>query len=194
MLPTPIRLIETAAPGAEPVTLDEAKAQLREGNDDDDALIRALIAAARQAAERFTGRALITRGYSLYLDVWPEEGAVALPYPPLVSVSSVQVYADDDAALEFPAGSYFADRASMPGRVALRAGIMPPCPGRGTNGIEIRYRAGYGAAPSDVPELLRHGILRLIAHLYQHRGDDGDSLIESAGSAALLRPYRILGL
>lgn len=189
---TPYRLIETAPPGAEPVTLSEAKAHLRVDNDAEDALIARIVAAARQACESFTGRSLIARGYSLFIDAWPEDGrqAVVLPRPPLIAVTSVQVYADDDTALEFPAAGYFADTAGA--QVVLRACTVPPLPLRAAGGIEIRYRAGYGPAPDDVPEALRQGILQLAAHLYQHRGDEG--ALKAPFAAALFQPYRVMQL
>jgi uncharacterized phiE125 gp8 family phage protein len=191
------RLTETSPPGAEPVTLDEAKAQLREASDAEDALILSLIAASRLTCERYTGRAFIMRTLSLFLDAWPDDGCVTLPCPPLVAVSSIQVYADDDSATSFPASSYFADLAG--GRVALRTNALPPLPLRAANGIEICYRAGYGAAPSDVPAPLRQGVLRMTAHLYQHRGDGlgvsaGLETPAVSGAASLLRPYRVMGL
>lgn len=75
-----MNLIETTPPEAEPLTLEEAKAHLRITHDADDDVINALIRAARGMCENDTGLALITRGYSLYLDVW-ERGIVTLPNP-----------------------------------------------------------------------------------------------------------------
>lgn len=193
----PIRLVETTPPGAEPVTLDEAKAHLRLVHDSEDETVRGLIAAARQACEDFTGRALIARGYSLFLDQWPAEdrgGGVQLPRPPMLSVSGIYVYADDDTALEFPAAGYFVDAAAMPARVVLRAAVSPPLPLRVASGIEIRYRAGYGAAPDAVPAALRTGMKQMIAHLYARRGDDSGSALKASGAAALFHPYRVMQL
>ena len=50
-----------AGPGEEPVTLAEAKAWCRIDGADDDALLAALIAAARLQVESLTGRALMTQ-------------------------------------------------------------------------------------------------------------------------------------
>jgi hypothetical protein len=62
------------APSVEPVSLAEAKAHLRVDVTDDDALITALITAARQSAEHKTRRSLCTQQWSLVLDQFPVPG------------------------------------------------------------------------------------------------------------------------
>ena len=68
--------------------------------------------------ESNTGRALITRSYSLFLDRWPGvrfahrfrpehrripiahlAGEIELPYPPLLSVTQINIYAADNSVL-----------------------------------------------------------------------------------------------
>src|SRR5690606_2429764 len=61
-------LVMTAAPAAEPITLSEAKAHFRVDTDDEDALISSLIVAARLLIERALGLALMTQGWSYFLD------------------------------------------------------------------------------------------------------------------------------
>jgi uncharacterized phiE125 gp8 family phage protein len=215
---TPIyRLVETTPPAIEPLALDEVKTFLRVDQSNDDALISALITAARMFCEANTGRSLITRSYSLFLDRWPEARlphrfrpgaedrpyslpvervtkAIDLPYPPLLSVTQINIYAADNSATVFDPDSYFVDTAGVPGRVVLTQGAMPPLPGRIANGIEIQYTAGYGTAETDVPVLLRQGMLQVIAHLYEHRGDSPDQALLASGAAAIFQPYRLVGL
>ena len=66
-----------------------------------------------------------------------------------------------------------------------------PLPGRAASGIEIRFTAGYGAAPGDVPEALRQGLRLLVAHLYEHRGDDMETAASASGAVRLWQPYRL---
>ena len=68
-----MNLVITTPPAAEPLTLEEAKAHLRITHDADDDAINALISAAREMCESYTGLALITRGYSLYLDLFEKD-------------------------------------------------------------------------------------------------------------------------
>ncbi len=207
------RLVETTPPAIEPLTLGEVKTFLRVDQTSDDTLISSLIMAARMFCEVNTGRSLITRSYSLFLDRWPEvrhprlfrpeqrrlpltlePSAINLPAPPLLSVTQINIYAADNSAAVFDSGSYFVDTAGVPGRVVLISGTVPPLPGRVANGIEIQFTAGYGAAEDDVPVLLRQGMLQVIAHLYEHRGDSPDQALLASGAAAIFQPYRLMGL
>ena len=76
-------------PGAEPVSLGQAKAWLRVSHADEDELITDLLRASRERVEAFTGRALIQRQYRESLDDWPANRfsacgtAFALKAPPL---------------------------------------------------------------------------------------------------------------
>jgi hypothetical protein len=211
------RLVETSPPSIEPLTLDEVKIFLRVDQTNDDALITTLITAARMFCEGNTGRSLITRGYSLFLDRWPgarlphrfmpgmedqqtripvalEMCNIDMPYPPLLAVGQINVYAADNSSTVFDSGSYYVDTAGVPGRVVLTAGALPPLPGRIANGIEIQYTAGYGATEDNVPTLLRQGMLQVIAHLYEHRGDSPDQALLASGAAAIFQLYRLMGL
>ncbi len=75
-------------PAEEPVTLAQAKAWLKVETDDEDALIAALIPAARARAEWHTGRAFVTQHWTLWLDGLGD-GYIEIPLAPLVSVESV---------------------------------------------------------------------------------------------------------
>ncbi len=209
------QLAETTPPGAEPLTLEEVKTFLRVEHDNDDDVVMGLISAARQFCEQATGRSLITRGYSLYLDRWPDEpsgrsawwdgvregaavpvtsAGLSLPRPPLLFVTRINVYSIADVATEISASDYFVDTAGTPGRVVLTGGAMPPVPGRVANGIEIQFKAGYGATPQSVPMLLRQGMKQVIAHLYAHRGDDAAHALAASGAGAIFQPYRVRAL
>jgi uncharacterized phiE125 gp8 family phage protein len=74
--------VETA-PAVEPVTLTEAKQHLRVDIDDDDTYIEALIVAARQYAEEYLDRALISQQLAVRMDTFPYE--FELPRPPMAT-------------------------------------------------------------------------------------------------------------
>lgn len=209
-------LIRTTPPASEPISLSEAKAHVRVSISDDDALITNLITATRMICEEFTGRALITQGWRLWLDTFPgdrlawwdgtREGAaskltvrrfILIPRAPLQSISAVNVYADDDSSVVFSPTLYFVDSNAEPGRLALRNNASWPVPQRVSNGISVDFTAGYGVA-SAVPQALKQGMLAHIAQLYEHRGEglrlNGDALSVKALPdivQALYQPFRV---
>jgi uncharacterized phiE125 gp8 family phage protein len=179
-------------PAEEPVSLAEAQAHLKLDTDDNDALIAALVSAARTRAEWHTGRAFVAQGWTLWLDGWPEDGIVEIPLPPLISVASVTTYARNDTATVLAADSYRIDAAAAPARLAIKNALAPPVATlRRTDGIAVAFTAGYGAA-SAVPAPIKQAILAVVADLYVHRGDEAALVGDTA--AALLAPYRVFKL
>ena len=183
-------------PALEPVTLAEAKAHARIDTTTDDALISNLIIAARQWAERYTGRAFITQTWTLAIDMllsgkqWPDDAnAINLPRAPLQSVTTVQYYDDSDAATLWATSNYFVDTSREPGRLVLRSGSTWPSPTRVAYSLIITYVAGYGPDGSSVPEPIKAAIRELVGHFYEHRGDEDAPPCFAA--QALLNPYRV---
>lgn len=190
-------LVLVTGPAIEPVSVAEAKAHLRVDADTDDALITALVAAARQHAEAVTRRALITQTWELVLDGWPSGGEIALPLPPLQSVTSI-AYTDADAGEHvLDAGDYLVDTAAEPGRIVRTAAGWPSVSLQEAAAIRVRFVAGYGDAAADVDEAIRQAILLLVGHWYENR-----EAVVGTGAVpkplplafdALLWPYRIWG-
>jgi len=118
-----------APPGEEPVTLAEAKAFCRIDGSDEDALVNALIAAARLQVESLTGRALITQTWRLTMACAPR--LVELPVIPVAAL----VAAPDGAVLQ--------------GDAVL---LVEP-----VDELTVDYTAGYGAA-ADVPGDLKQAV------------------------------------
>lgn len=182
-----------AAPAVEPVTLEEAKAQLRIDGDEEDALLATLITVARLHIERSLDRCLITQSWAWYLDAWPRALHIALPMAPVQAVTAITTFAVDDAESAFDADDYFVDADGEPARVVLRGALAWPTPGRRANGIKVAFTAGYGDTGGDVPAPLRQALLMLVAHWQERREPvalDAAPLEVPATVAALLAPYR----
>lgn len=161
----------TAAPAVEPVSLAEAKAFLRVGHADEDALIGDLIAGARQQIEALTGLALITQSWRETLDAWPLRRlsacgqAVRLMRCPLIGVDALRVFDPSGAARLIDPAEYRVEPGE-PGRlIAVLPFTLPP-PERPAGGIEIEFTAGFGAGANEVPAPLREAILQLVADRY----------------------------
>jgi len=192
-------LTVTGPPAVEPLSLGDVKLQCRldPASSDEDSLLNALIAVARQRAEQFTRRALITQTWELWLDAWPKGSGLSLPRPPLQTVDSIKYYNTAGVEAEFAAANYQVDIASEPGRVSLGYGkSWPTTTLRPINGVCIEYDAGYGDAAASVPEAIRQAMLLIVGHLYEHREDAIDARVAPEaipfGADALLWPYRVL--
>jgi uncharacterized phiE125 gp8 family phage protein len=185
-------LVLTAAPEAEPISLAEAKAHLRVDSDHEDALIGQLIAAARSVVERALGLALLSQGWSYYLDAWPRSATVALPLAPVQAVTAVTLHDAAGGATEIGAGAYDVDVLSQPARLVLK-GAVPPVAPRALNAFEIAFIAGYGGGAADVPAPLRQALLLLVAHWFERREPVVLGAMAQevpATVAGLLLPYR----
>ncbi len=184
-------------PSIEPDTLAELKAQARVDANTEDTLLQGLVVAARQWAERYTGRAFITQSWRLAFDRPPEKRFVLVPRPPLLAVTQVQSYDDNNNATLWNASNYYVDTLPEPGRLVLRQGGAWPDPGRFVNGLQIDYTAGYGPSANFVPEPIKLAIKQLATHWYAHRGE---AVVVGAQAVAkhvplliqaLLDPYRV---
>jgi len=135
-----------AGPGEEPVSLAEAKAFARIDGGDEDALVSALVAAARLHVESLTGRALVTQTWRLVLKC-VSGLVVPLPVVPLPVVPAM-------ALVDAP------DGAVLQGDAVLLASRVDE--------LTVDYSAGYGDA-EDVPQDLKQAVLTLVAYWYEHR-------------------------
>jgi uncharacterized phiE125 gp8 family phage protein len=163
-------LVIATAPAVEPVSLAELKTHSRVTISTDDTYLTDLIKAARQKAESFLRRTIITTEYDLYLDDFPSTTAIALTRPPIQSVTSVK-YVDTDSVIQTLTVNtdYVVDTISEPGWVVLPDGVSWPTAKETPNAVVVRFKAGYGDAGSDVEDKIKLAIKHLAAHWYQFR-------------------------
>lgn len=181
-----------SGPGQEAVSVSEAKAHLRLDGNAEDLLVASLIVTSRLHVEAALGLALIAQSWRMTLDRWPEGGEVRFPIRPISAIASVTVRAGDGTPTTIAPEDYLLDGHALRPRLIVREGRRP-IPGLPVNGIEIVFGAGLGDAAEDVPQPIRHAILLLVAHWYEHR----DPLEIGSAAAAippavsdLLKPYR----
>ena len=157
----------TDGPDVEPITLDEAKLNMKVYCDADDDLITALIVAARRSCEDYENRAYITQTITLKRETLPSQ--IILPRPNLQSVTSI-VYIDDGGDLQtLDSGLYDVDVYREPGQVVRAYGENYPSVRGDVNSVTIVYVAGYGDEATDVPQDTVQAIHLMIAHLYENR-------------------------
>lgn len=181
-----------SGPALEPISVSEAKAHLRLDGNAEDLLVASLIVTSRLHVEAALGLALIAQSWRMTLDRWPEGGEVRFPLRPISAITSITVRAGDGTPTTIAREDYLLDGHALRPRLIVREGRRR-IPGLPVNGIEIVFGAGLGDAAEDVPQPIRHAILLLVAHWYEHR----DPLEIGSAAAAippavseLLRPYR----
>lgn len=160
-------LVTVTAPAEEPITLAEAKLNLRVDQTAEDSLITALIKTARQAAEHRSNTALITQTLDYYLDRFPC-WEIELPQGPLQSISSITYVDTDGATQTLNSAEYLVDVAHERGRITPAFGNVWPATREQINAIKIRYSAGYGAAAA-VPSEIKQWMHLAIATWYENR-------------------------
>jgi uncharacterized phiE125 gp8 family phage protein len=157
----------TTQPTVEPITLDEAKLNLKVYCDADDTLIAARISAARRACEQYENRAYITQTITAKTFYLPSE--IILPLPLLQSVTSIAYIdtAGDEQTLL--SDLYDVDTYREPGRVTKAYNATYPSIRGDINGVTIIYKAGYGDTAADVPPETKQAIQLMIAHMDVNR-------------------------
>lgn len=178
----------------EPITLAEAKAHLRVTVSSEDALITALITAARTTCEERLRRTLIDTDWQLTLDAFP--CALPLRMPRVIAVESVE-YVDSAGAPQTLAGSeYQVDGESEPGWIVPAYGKAWPATREQANAVTVTYSCGYGVAASDVPGPIKQWILLQIGALYANReavvATPGIVAVDLGFADRLLDPYRVI--
>lgn len=182
----------TAASG-DPISLQEAKTQIRRNDveDDDELISKALIPAVTDRAQHETQRQLLEATWDLKLDAFPC-WEIEVPRPPLISVLSI-TYVDTDGVTQTLATSEY--RVSTPigphcrrGRVTPAYGKTWPSTRSQIDAVIVRFKAGYGTNAEDVPALLRQGMLMDVERLYD---DSSAPLSESV--AAIYRQFQSYG-
>lgn len=193
----------TTAPSYYPVNLDEAKAHLRVDHADEDTLIEALIAAATEMAEDYTGRSFLERTWTHTRERF--ENWMELPRGPVTSVTGI-TYIDSVLYLSDPGGTtvqspdgyyrvltldateYVTHLDGPIGAIALNIDGEWPSLAHRADAVRIVFKSGYSAL-SRIPERAKVGIKLLLTHLYEHRGAQDAPLPRAA--QAVLQPLKI---
>ena len=163
------------------VSIAEAQAYARVETGEEEALLAGLVRSATALCEAFTGQVLVTRPFEERVEATGEWRRLALC--PVQVIDSVQAVTIDGTVTPLASDAYAIDIDSR-GDGWVRSGVS------GT--LLVSGRAGLAEDSNGIPEPLRQGILRLVAHLFATR--DGQSGEPPAAVTALWRPYRRMRL
>lgn len=206
-------------PAQEPVTLADVKAWARVATSADDALLTAILTAARLHVEQIAGLALLTQTWDYWLDMFPygglsplrwtygspyaasvprwtyafPSGEIALPYAPLQTVSFVKYVDDTGATATLDPSLYQVDATRLPGRIVPAYGQTWPVARSQPNAVQVEYVAGYGAASTNVPEPLKQAIKVLAATMYEQREATVEAVLQDVPLVflQLVNAYRV---
>lgn len=161
------------------VTLGEAQAFARIETGDEEALLAGLVRTASGLCEAFLGQVVIERGFAEQLPASIEWQR--LDVAPVRSIGPISI-----SGAPVPPTAFSTDIDSNGnGWVRLTGGSV-------SGVLEISGTAGMASGQNDVPEAIRHGVLRLVAHLFAGRDGDGGEIPSAV--TALWRPYRRMRL
>lgn len=171
-------------PGEPAVTMAEAQAFVRIETGEEEALLAGMVRSACALCEAFVGQVLTTRSFCQ--DMAASGTWQRLDRAPVQAISLVEAVGDDGSATPLPTTAYGVDiDPSGDGWVrVIDAGAA--------RRIRVTATAGMAMSSNDVPEPIRHGVLRLVAHMFASR--DGSGGEPPAAVTALWRPYRRLRL
>ncbi len=167
-----MKLTVNTAPSVEPVTAKDLRQELRLVLDDttEDDHLNLLITSARNQVEAMTKRALIDTVFIYNLNRWPRGNRITLPIAPLDSVTHVKYTDTEDTQSTLSSDDYAVLTSGLFGEIVLNYGeVWPSDALNEQDPIEIQFTAGYGPAPSDVPEALRIAVRQMAAQWYINR-------------------------
>jgi uncharacterized phiE125 gp8 family phage protein len=152
------------ADASEPVSLDEAKAQLNIVDDDSqDALIASYIRSARAYVESESGFVFVRRQFAEAFNCWPNY--LSLARRPLISVDAVDYTDSNNVAQTLDEAAYYTALAL---RRITRISVFPTLGNGGA--IAVTYTAGFAEGEqAEELELARQAILMLVAHWFENR-------------------------
>ena len=177
-------------PTAEPITLSEARAQCSVDGTIHDAMLATYILAARQWAEAYTHKTLMTQTWDYTIDYcWPVvwaggywSHAIELPLPPLQSVTSIN-YIDENGATQLLASNQYVVIKDKPAGLIVRAyGVSWPAVRHQVAAITVRMVCGFGTNPGDTPDDVRTSMLLHVEMLFDRDPNTRETLEQTRDS------------
>jgi uncharacterized phiE125 gp8 family phage protein len=162
------------------VTLSEAQAFLRIETGEEEALLAGFIRTASALCESFINQVVIARDFVTDMaasGAWERVG-----FAPVRSITTVESVDATGIAAPLASGAYAVDIDSS------GDGWVRVTNTDGAARIRVSGSAGMADDENGVPEPIRQGVLRLVAHLFTIRDRDGGE--PPAAVTALWRPYR----
>lgn len=164
-----MRLELITSPSIQPITLAEAKQHLKTVDiSTEDDFVNTLIKAVTNFAQEYTYRQFITATYEQYFDEFPIN-EFKLEKPKLQSITSIKYQDENSNEQTLSIDVYEVNDKSDIGTVRLKDGKSYPSIDTVYNAVTVRFKAGYGDAATDVPDLLLSTLKVMVSHLFENR-------------------------
>ena len=156
-------------PAVEPLSIDEARSQARlDGASDQDLDLLEFLRGARDQAEQFTRRALITQTWRLTIDnAFPD--TIELWRTPVQSITSITYLDSDSVEQTVDSSLYQSNLTVAPAIIKPTYNGTWPTPYAVLGAVNVTFVAGYGDAPYNVPPMIRMALRALIASCVDYR-------------------------
>lgn len=183
-------LVEQSGLSAAALPISDLRAHLRLGTgfaDDavQDPVLEWSLRAAMAQIEAATGKALLTRDFSVTVPAWREIGRQVLPRAPLEAVTEIAVIDGKAGRKVLGLDTVHVRHDAHRPAIVAKGFTLPTIPAGGR--AEIAFRAGYAASWSELPGDLSFAVLSLAGALYEERAHPGQI---PAGVRSLIAPYR----
>lgn len=165
--------------------VEELRQWLAIGLPGEDGLLTACLRSALDMCQQFTGRLLVQTRCSQIIMLSPDWQQ--LGFRPVMLIDDVTGIPAEGAEFAL-AGDAWSASVDADGTGSVRI-LRPGSAGR----FRIGFNAGLAAHWADLPEGLRHGIIRMAEHLYAARARSGGDpvLAPPAAIAAMWQPWRV---
>lgn len=165
----------------EPVTLDAAKAQCNVDFDDDNALLKSIIAAGRDHVEKYCGINFASQQLSAFCETF--RAMADLPFSPVQEVVSITYVDPDGEQQRLNKEIYKLQSDPYGASLSLRQGYRWPDMQAGSS-IQLVAKVGFDS----VPDAVRHAVLLFISDAYKTR--EPAAVVPLSSFDALLCNYR----
>lgn len=157
--------VQAVIGAVEPVTLQQAKDNLRVVGSDEDEGIKAMITAARMMLEGRINRALVPRTVTDSLHGFYD--GIRLSTAPYLDGLTIEYYDEIGDSYALVEGTYELDTSVVPARLFSALAANWPSTRVQRGAVRVSYRAGYDEGM--VPAPLKQWILCAVGTMYQHR-------------------------
>jgi uncharacterized phiE125 gp8 family phage protein len=161
-------LIES--PACEPETIAMLRKHCRIDSHEEDDMLVGLLKNAREAAEEFLWKRLVTQTWDQYFDEFSD--SMRLDISPVQSIASVK-YLDTSGVLQTLSSTTY-ELGDENGIAVVRLAYDQSWPStRGvSDAVVIRHVVGYGDSHEDIPMMVRAAIRIHVEHFYKRDGNE----------------------